>query len=212
MVSQRPRVVPAPANSYYGSRSELQQDEDRNDDRGRPQEYLNEKGQKPTTSAKDWTDEDPDNPQTWPLAKRVYHTVIPTAIGFLCPYGSSVYTPGSMQVESEFGISREVAILPFAFYLLGLAFGPILAAPISETFGRKVVYLIGLPIFALFTLGAGFSRGTVSLVVCRFFAGLFSSPGLSLGLGTLSDVWAQEERSLPAAIYVTAVQFGPAFG
>lgn len=212
MISQRPRLVPVPANSVHSSRPHLQQAEDNDPFRGVRQGSSEGKGQHTITSAKDWTENDPENPQTWPLAKRLYHTAVATAFGFLCPYGSSVYTPGSMRVENEFGVSREIALLPFAFYLLELAFGPILAAPISETFGRRIVYLTGLPISALFTLGAGFSHGIVSLVVCRFFAGLFSSPGLSLGMGSVSDIWRQEERSLPAAIFVTSVQFGPAFG
>lgn len=51
-----------------------------------------------------------------------------------------------MEVMSDFGVNREVALLPFVFYLLGLSFGPVLAAPLSETYGRKVVYLSALPI------------------------------------------------------------------
>ncbi|KAK3059871.1 hypothetical protein LTS18_009875, partial [Coniosporium uncinatum] len=133
-------------------------------------------------------------------------------IGFLCPFGSSVYTPGHAQVMSEFSVSREVALLPFVFYLLGLSFGPVLAAPTSETFGRKVVYACALPIFAAFVIGAGFSQGIVALTVCRFFAGLFSSPGLSIGTGTISDIWPPEKRGAPMAAFITMVQMGPALG
>jgi len=80
----------------------------------------------------------------------------------------------------DFHVSREIALLPFCVYLLGLAFGPVMAAPVSETLGRKIVYTSALPIFAAFTIGAGFSRSITALVICRFFSGLFSSPGLAL--------------------------------
>jgi MFS family permease len=112
----------------------------------------------------------------------------------------------------DFGVSREIALFPFVFYLLGLSFGPIIAAPVSETFGRKVVYMSASPFFAAFTLGAGFSRNIVALVICRFFAGLFSSPGLSIGTGTISDVWPPEKRGPPMAAFITSVQMGPALG
>lgn len=39
------------------------------------------------------------------------------------PFGSSVYTPGHQQVMQEFGVSQEISLLPFSFYLLGLSFG-----------------------------------------------------------------------------------------
>lgn len=164
-------------------------------------------------SAKDWIGpEDGGNPQNWKCWKKVYHTLIPTSIAFLCPFGSSVYTPGRDEVAERFGVSKEVALLPFSLYLLGLSFGPVIAGPMSETFGRRYVYITGLPIFAFFTLGAGFSQDITSLIVCRFFAGLFSSPGLSIGTGTVSDVWAPEKKGFPMAAFITAVQVGPAIG
>lgn len=113
---------------------------------------------------------------------------------------------------SDFNVSRELALLPFSFYLLGLSLGPVIAAPVSETFGRKVVYLSALPIFAAFTIGSGFSSGIASLTICRLLAGLFSSPGLSIGTGTISDLWPPRQRGGPMGTFVTMVQMGPALG
>lgn len=108
----------------------------------------------------------------------------------------------------DFNISREIALLPFVFYLLGLSFGPIVAGPSSETFGRKAVYICALPGLAAFTLGAGFSQTITSLIVCRFFAGLFASPGLSIGTAMVSDFLPPEKRGGPVAIFITMVQMG----
>ncbi|KAK4493737.1 hypothetical protein PRZ48_014922 [Zasmidium cellare] len=166
-------------------------------------------------TATDWYPDaarDPANPHNWSMRKRVFHTAVPTSIAFLCPFGSSVYTPAIASIMADMGVKREVALLPFVFYLLGLAFGPVLAAPLSETFGRRIVYIGALPLFAAFTLGAGFSSNIASLIVCRFFAGASSSPGLSIGSGTTADVWGPNERSAPMAIFVTSVQMGPVFG
>lgn len=108
----------------------------------------------------------------------------------------------------DFGVRQEIALLPFSFYLLGLSFGPIVAGPSSETFGRKAVYLSAIPGVAAFTLGAGFSQDVASLVVCRFFAGLFASPGLSIGTAMVSDFLVPEQRGGPVAIFITMVQMG----
>jgi multidrug resistance protein len=116
------------------------------------------------------------------------------------------------QVMHDFGVSREIAVLPFCFYCLGLAFGPPMASPISETFGRKIVYISALPVFAAFTIGAGFSQNITALVFCRFFSGLFASPGLSIGNGTIADLWPAEKRGAPMAAFVTSVQIGTALG
>lgn len=70
-----------------------------------------------------------------------------------------------------------------------IAFGPVVGAPISETAGRKAVYLTTLPIFLLFTMGAGLAQNAASLLVCRFFAGTFGAPALAVGAGTVADIW-----------------------
>lgn len=74
------------------------------------------------------------------------------------------------------------------------------------------MYICALPLFAAFTLGAGFSQSIASLIVCRFFAGFVASPGLSLGSGTMADVLLPHRRAVPMAIFVCAVQIGPVLG
>ncbi|USW50641.1 Putative major facilitator superfamily, MFS transporter superfamily [Septoria linicola] len=69
-----------------------------------------------------------------------------------------------------------------------------------------------MPLFAIFTLGAGFPQSVASLSVCRFLSGIFGSPGLSIGSATISDIWAPAERATPMAIYVLTPFLGPALG
>ncbi len=84
----------------------------------------------------------------------------------------------------------QVAILGLSLNLLGIAFAPIITPHLSERFGRQAVYLVSLPTFSLFILGASFSRSFAALAVCRFFAGFFGGPCLVLIEGTFADVWS----------------------
>jgi MFS family permease len=119
--------------------------------------------------------------------------------------------PGRSGVMQEFNVGPVVALLPYCLYIIGLAFGPVLAAPMSETYGRRPVYIIGIPICLLFIMGAGFSQSMAALCICRFFAGVFSSPGLSNGSGTIADVWNPEEKAIPMALFAFCPFAGPAF-
>jgi len=133
--------------------------------------------EKPTIPALDWDDEgDLDNPFNWPMWKRMYNTMIPGLLGLAVTFGSSVYTPGYPQVAREFGVSPTAALLPLSLWTLGLGFGPMLGAPASEMFGRKVVYMFSTPISLLFTMGAGLSPTFAGLVACRLLGGVFGSP------------------------------------
>lgn len=181
-----------------------------------PAQVLAQSQEKPKdlqTRIDDWDGpDDPENPWNWSTGKRIYHTFIPASIAFVCTLASSIYVPGRQDVMSDLGASPIVAILPYSLYVLALAVGPMLAGPSSEVLGRKAVYLVSIPIFALFTLGSGFSQNIASLTICRFFAGVFGSPGLSIGSATVADVWRPHERAIPMALYATTPFLAPSLG
>lgn len=126
--------------------------------------------------------------------------------------GTSIVTPAVGAIQEDFHVSTTVAILPLSLYVLALGFGPIIAAPLSETYGRYYVYVLSTPIAALFTLGSGFSQNIWTLCILRFFAGLAFSPCLAIGGGTLADVMKAEERSTPTSFYILSPFLGPALG
>ncbi|MCJ1352781.1 MAG: hypothetical protein MMC33_002765 [Icmadophila ericetorum] len=164
-------------------------------------------------AALDWTDpKDPENPLNWPLSSRIYHTTIPALMGFSTTFASSVYVPGISTLRSEFHISQTAALLGLSLYTLGLGFGPVLAAPLSETLGRRAVYFTSFPLGALFILGAGLSQTFASLLVCRFFAGFFGSAVLAIGAGTNADLWAPVHRAVATVLFLLAPFAGPAMG
>lgn len=101
--------------------------------------------------AKDWNGEDdPANPRNFSFFLRVHSTLSVTFLAFVTTFAASIYSPGSKEVAATFNVSEEVAILPLALYNAGLAAGPLIGAPLSETAGRKVVLLVTTPLFALF--------------------------------------------------------------
>jgi MFS family permease len=87
-----------------------------------------------------------------------------------------------------------------------------ISAPISETFGRRPVYIFLFPPSLLFTLGAGFSSSFAALCVCRLFAGALGSGCLAVGAGSNSDMWSPQHRAAASATFLLAPFLGPAFG
>ena len=160
--------------------------------------------------AQDWNGpEDPDNPHNWPFAKRIYHASIPATLGFAVTIGSSIYAPSIPEVARTFNVSKEAAILPLSVFMLGLGAGPIFASPISEMYGRKVVFLICMPLFLLFTMGSGLAPNFGSLVVLRFMAGAASGPCLPVGAGAIADLSTPHYRGMFASPYNMSPFLGP---
>ena len=112
----------------------------------------------------------------------------------------------------QFHLSLTAAILPLTVYVLGLGFGPMISAPLSETYGRRAVYLVTTPPSLLFTLGAGLAQNFATLLVCRFLAGVFGSACLAVGAGSNSDLYAPFKRAAATSFFLLAPFLGPAFG
>lgn len=125
---------------------------------------------------------------------------------------SSIYASGYKQVMEKFHVSSSVSLLGVSLFCLGLAFGPMIAAPLSESAGRLLIYRLSLPIATLFVLGSAVSDSLASVLVCRFFAGFFGSPALSVGSGTIADIWRPRDRTRATAFFVTAPNLGPSLG
>ena len=141
--------------------------------------------------------------------KKACH-IIPVAL--LClsvTAGSSMITPGASAIGHKFHVSHTAALLPLSLFVFGLAIGPMLAAPISETRGRGIVYKISMPLYMLFILGAGFSKSFVGLLVCRTLAAVAGAPCLAVGAGTVADLFTPEKMAAPGALVVMAPFLGP---
>lgn len=187
-----------------------------------------------TVTAQDWNGpDDPENPQNWSLFKRSMHIFPIAFLSFgqyrnamsfhqsfdmltLMPFravavtaGSSMISPAVPLVGEHFHVSRTASILSLSLFVLGLGVGPTIAAPISEMFGRSVVYKTIPPLYMLFILGAGLSKTFGGLLVCRLLAGMAGGPVLAIGAGTNADLFPAHIRAVGSSFYVMAPFLGP---
>lgn len=146
------------------------------------------------------------------LMKKAFHTAATACLGFSVTCGSSLITPATPEIAERFEVSRTASILALSLFVLGLAVGPMIAAPISETYGRSVVYKVSALTYMLFILGAGFSKSFGSLLVCRFLAGALGGPVLAVGAGTNADMYLPKDRAVASSLFIMMPFLGPSLG
>lgn len=112
---------------------------------------------------------DPDNPRNWPLWYRAWVTICVSYSAWVVVLYSTSYTATIEGVKGEFGIgSTSVATLGLSTYLIGLAAGSVILAPLSELYGRRVVYLVCMGLFTVLIVPCGLARSFEEIVVVRF--------------------------------------------
>jgi len=158
-------------------------------------------------------DNDPANPYNWPTWRKVLNCVFISLLTLITPLGSSIFAPGVPQLMTEFRSSNlELAAFVVSVYVLGFAFGPLLIAPLSEIYGRLIVYHVCNIGFIAFIVGCALAPSLNALIVFRFFSGAFGSCPLTNGGGTIADMIAPEKRAGAMAAFSIGPLLGPIIG
>lgn len=164
-------------------------------------------------TAVDWYGpDDPENPLLWPLWKKIYGSGAIGGLAFAVTIGTSMITPATPEIAEEFRVSREAAILSLTLFTVGLATGPLIAAPISENWGRVIVYKTTGLMYILFLIGAGFSKSFASLLICRLLAGISGGPVLAVGAGSVADMYYPQNRAIASSVFIMMPFLGPSLG
>lgn len=162
----------------------------------------------------DWEGaDDPAKPINWPSWKKWKNVFVVSSLTLLTPFASSMFAPAVPQVMRDFK-SDNIPLASFvvSVYVLGYAFGPLIIGPLSELYGRLWVYHINTALFVVFNIGCGFAQDLNTEIVLRFFAGFAGVAPMTVGSGTIADLFRQEERGKVMSAWTLPILLGPTLG
>ncbi|GAA87768.1 MFS transporter [Aspergillus luchuensis IFO 4308] len=159
-----------------------------------------------------WEHDDSENPLLWPLWYKSLVVAAMSVGATVVALSSTLYTSGIPGLQEEFGISKLKALFGITTYLLGMAIGCVLFAPLSELVGRRPVYLVSLTIFLLLLLPTALAQNIETILVSRFFGGLFGSALMSNSPASISDIVSDKHRPLAFGFLSIGPMNGPVYG
>ncbi|KAF5857754.1 hypothetical protein ETB97_005389 [Aspergillus alliaceus] len=159
-----------------------------------------------------WEPNDAENPRLWSLWYKGVSVVTMSLGATVVSLFSTLYTSGIPGLEEEFHISRIVGLLGVFTYLLGMAIGGIVSAPLSEIVGRRPVYLVSLTVFLLLILPSALAQNIEAILIGRFFGGLFGSAIMGNSPASVNDIVSDTHRALAFGIWSIGPTNGPVYG
>ncbi|KAL2869344.1 MFS transporter [Aspergillus lucknowensis] len=159
-----------------------------------------------------WIPHDPRNPQQFSPILKWFITMMAAFATLAVALVSSAYTGGVAEIQAEFGIGSEVATLGVSLFVLGFAIGPLLWAPLSEMFGRQVVFFFTYLALTAFNCGCAGAQNSWTLIILRFWAGAFGSSPLTNAGGVIADMFAAKQRGVAMSLFAAAPFLGPVLG
>lgn len=85
-------------------------------------------------------------------------------------------------------------------------------APLSELFGRQVLFFGTYAALTAFNAGVAGSQNAWTLIILRFFAGAFGSSPLTNAGGVIADMFPAKQRGIAMSLFAAAPFLGPVLG
>jgi len=128
-------------------------------------------------------------------------------LSMLTPLAIDMYLPAFLNIANDFSISQEKIQTTLALFTFGFAFGQLFWGPLSDSYGRKPIILIGIVVSALVSLGITQVKHIEHFYALRFVQGFFgASPAVVTG-ALLRDLFAKNEfaRQMSMIMIVTMI-------
>ncbi|KAF2677973.1 MFS general substrate transporter [Lentithecium fluviatile CBS 122367] len=155
--------------------------------------------------------DDPLHAQNWPMKKKIWIGAVLAFNAIAVSMGSSIFSSAIRPVAQEFGVIPEVTTLGTSMFVFGYAFGPLVWAPFSELYGRKQPLILAAFGFSIFSIAVAVGKDLQTILICRFFAGLFGSCPLAVVAAVFADMFNNKLRGQAVAVFSACVFMGPLF-
>ncbi|GAA6029057.1 hypothetical protein JCM8097_001572 [Rhodosporidiobolus ruineniae] len=176
--------------------------------RADPEKGLKEEDAKLVT----WKENDPENPRNWSMRQKWLQVILASLLCFNAGFSSAIITGGLPEMANAFSVSNEVINLSVCLFVVGFGLGPLFQSPLSEMYGRRVVYLCCMFFHFVFTIPECVTHSLAVLLVFRFLAGLAVAGVMCNAAGSIGDVFAVNERGNKMATFSAILFASPCLG
>ena len=96
----------------------------------------------------------------------------------LSPLASSTFTPAILQISEDLHSTPSTVVGATTGFVIALGLGPLILAPLSETFGRRKLYLVCFSAFAVTQVPVALSGDVSWLIGWRTVSGFCGSKSI----------------------------------
>ncbi|BGP38653.1 hypothetical protein JCM10450v2_002603 [Rhodotorula kratochvilovae] len=157
---------------------------------------------------------DPDRPQNWSFAKKLFVGFLICFLTFAIYIGSAIYTSSIPGLMSEYDVTKVTATAGLTVFVAAYGIGPMILTPMQElpAWGRTPVYLAGLLLYVLFQIPPIAGDNITVVLLFRFLSGFFGSPALATGGASMADIFPPHLIATAIGAWSIGAVCGPVLG
>ena len=156
--------------------------------------------------------DDQDRVLNWSMPFRIYQMTLAAALTLCTSFTSSVPSNIAFQMTEEFNTTINVTKAAIFMYVAGFCFAPLVWAPLSEMYGRRIVFIVSFAGFVCFNVGCMLAPNVGAMIVFRIFAGAFSSSSLTNSPAMIASLFSIRYLMRGIAVFSLGPIVGPCIG
>ncbi|KAG2154020.1 major facilitator superfamily domain-containing protein [Suillus clintonianus] len=130
--------------------------------------------------------------------------------GLLPMFVTGTFVPSIPQIAHDLDSTGVVVSFAVSLSVFANAIGGLVWAAYSSFYGRRPMFLWGMPILCIGSLGVGASVSLTSLLFWRFVQAFGCAGGVSVGAAVIGDIYRVEQRGTAMGIFFGACLLGVA--
>ncbi|MBP1325719.1 MFS family permease [Leucobacter exalbidus] len=104
------------------------------------------------------------------------------------PFATDLYLPTFTNIAHDLGTVPSGVQLTLTAFMFGLGLGQLFLGPMSDSFGRRKILLIGLGAFTVASCAMVFSPTIEVFIALRFVQGMAGAAGIVLARAIVADL------------------------
>jgi DHA1 family bicyclomycin/chloramphenicol resistance-like MFS transporter len=135
--------------------------------------------------------------------------VIVGGITSLTPFAIDMYLPAMPTIAKEFGVSAGEIQITLTSFTAGFALGQLFHGPLSDSFGRKPVLLLGTFFFAVTAVISAMTDNIDALMWVRAAQGFAGAAGAVVVQAIVRDMFAKEDFARTMSFIILVMTIAP---
>ncbi|KAI9000331.1 major facilitator superfamily domain-containing protein [Hyaloraphidium curvatum] len=150
--------------------------------------------------------------QRFTPGRRRFILLVVSSAGLVAPLCTTIYLPALKTIQNDLGTTEVLINLTVTLFVVVLGIAPLIWAPLSDTLGRRPVYLLTLSLLVVSSAACAGSVNVWMLLAFRMLQAAGSSSVLSIGAGSISDIYPAAERGKALGTFYLGPLVGPVIG
>jgi len=122
---------------------------------------------------------------------------------------SDLYIPCLPEMSAFYGVQDHIVVMTISIYMIGFSFMGLIGGALSDSLGRRPIFMLGVGIFVLGSIGTYLAKSIEMLTLSRLIQGMGAGTSYVISTAMIKDSFPDRLCSRLFSLMGTAIALSP---